>query len=441
MRIKTPLTPSQRSAVQQLRRLRVGALYIEKGAGKIRTVLELIRLRMDTGKVERVIWLCPCSMLKDIRQQIRTETGGEDHFLLLCGIETLSHSLYRMLRLQAIAQSERTMLVADGGEMIRNPQSLRTQRVQYLSQFCPYRLLVSEVPLTRSVEDMYTQWRLLDWRILGYQSFWSFSINHLSPDVPGPGRRVPQNVDYLLRRIRPYTCRLTADDNQLSGKRTEYTWKFRLTEEMMTYYRTMIQHFLQRIHLGGTEVYRMILACQQMASGRCFVSLRPLISRPLYKNPLDNPRIQALLQVLQHFPDQRVLVLCRFSYEVQDVMAALRESLGQDSCKEYTRACSKSVRPPILVMNRLCSSYPPSSCGADIIIHYSHDWDWEKRYQSERHAHEAASQVISLVAVNTIDIRILECLRHKQNLVQLVQNGLNGQLPEEETEYAENLQR
>ena len=443
MRIDEPLLPHQLRAVDQMRRLRVGALYMEKGTGKTRTILELIRLRLDAGKIEKVIWLCPCDRLKSLRQELHALTGGDTDFLLLHGLESLSHSWRLALRLRESAQAHRTMLIVDGGHMIKNPRSIRTLRAMLLAQVCPYRLLVSDVPLTRSIDDMYAQWRLLDWRILGYQSFWSFSINHLDLEEKEPGKRKPRNVDYLLRRIEPYTCQVLQSDCRLPDGQREYVWQFRLPDRVMQYYRSVVERFLQTLSPSRTEVYRMILACQQMVSGRRLTSLRPLRTAPMYADARENPRLQALADVLDIFPDQRVLILCRFTYEVRDVIGLLGARYETRVFREYARSGTNADdEARILVMNRLCADpLPEATHAAEVIIHYSHDWDWGQRRKAELRAQEHTKKIVSLVAVNTIDGKILDSLKYKQSLVEMVQRKLSSLLPDREMDYAEDLHR
>lgn len=431
MTINVPLLPHQQKAVDRLKKLRVGALYMEKGCGKTRVILELICLRVNAGKIERALWLCPCDSLHLLRAKIASMTDLDERFLLY-GIETLSYNLSLTLRLQKMAQRERFMLVLDGGELIKNPFALRTIRATALARLCSYRLLTSETPLTRSIEDMYAPWRLLDWRILGYQSYWSFSLNHLDLKGSRPAMRAPRNVDYLLRRIEPYTFQALRIDCLLPDDASEYVWQFRLSPEIMSYYRAVIQKMLASVHEGGAGIYRLLLACQQMSSGRSVTSMKPLSTVPLYAHPLDNPRIQALLDVLSHFPDQRTLILCRFTYEVEDVLNALTAVYGANCCRAYVRSHRPRDNVQFLVMNRLCSlPWREKECDAPLIIHYSHDWDWRKRRQSERRLPNCSRKIVNLVAVNTIDEKILDCLNHKQHLIQLVRSGLTALLSNE----------
>ena len=50
-----PLHPMQASAVEKLRRLRVGALYAERQEGKMRTVAALIGDRFARGRIDRAL--------------------------------------------------------------------------------------------------------------------------------------------------------------------------------------------------------------------------------------------------------------------------------------------------------------------------------------------------------------------------------------------------
>ena len=93
MKIKTDLFEYQRAAVDKLSRLRVGALYMEMGTGKTRVALELVSRRLDAGKVDMVIWLCPCSVKNSLRDDLDKHAEEWQNQITICGIETLSTSV------------------------------------------------------------------------------------------------------------------------------------------------------------------------------------------------------------------------------------------------------------------------------------------------------------------------------------------------------------
>ena len=90
MKLLTPLLPQQEAAVEKLKGLKVGALFMEMGTGKTRTALELIKQKMERGKFEQVLWLCPCSVKKNLEVDINKHTGEMPDFIK---IETVKKSL------------------------------------------------------------------------------------------------------------------------------------------------------------------------------------------------------------------------------------------------------------------------------------------------------------------------------------------------------------
>ena len=71
MYLKNQLYPYQKQAVEKLKKVKVGALFMEQGTGKTITALELIRLRLERKKVNKVIWLCPCSAKSNTKEDLR----------------------------------------------------------------------------------------------------------------------------------------------------------------------------------------------------------------------------------------------------------------------------------------------------------------------------------------------------------------------------------
>ena len=417
-----PLHPAQFAAIEKLKRLRVGALYMERQEGKLRTVLELVRHRLEKGRIEGVLWLCTRRRLERIEAGVLRHAPELLPQIRLTGIESLSHNLDKFMALMRLTGERRLMLVIDNGLLIKNGRTLRTQRVFALSERCPYRLLISDVPFTRQVSDMFSQWYALDWRILGYRSYWGFSINHLD------GRNA-KNTEYLTRRIQPYCAQILRRDVQPTGGRREYVWQFELPKWVMAEYRSVAERFLWKAMYSTTGVYRMLQACQHTACGRRVVQDYPMCTEPLYERPGDDPRMRALMDVLAYFESCRVLVLCRYRHECEAVYCALCERYGAAQVGSYPEQGGESAGLRFTVMNVYADEREKLRILADVIIYYSSDWDWQKRQEKEQRCQSAlpggALTVVSLAAADTIDRRILECVWNKENLVDRMRRELN----------------
>lgn len=99
------LHPAQIEAVEKLKRLKVGALYIERQEGKLRTVSELIRFRLDTDRIDSVIWLCTRRKQQMIQAGIFRYLPEKQEKIVLVGVENLSHRLPLFLKLMQQAQA------------------------------------------------------------------------------------------------------------------------------------------------------------------------------------------------------------------------------------------------------------------------------------------------------------------------------------------------
>lgn len=400
------LTPYQMRAVDKLRKLRVGAVYSEIPGGNARIALELARLRIASGKVAGAIWLCAYRRRAKVRGELERFAGQWTEAIWVRGIESFSHSALALKELAERAREEPVMLIVDDSTLVKNPSALRTLRTIALSELCPYRLILSEVPFTRDIADLYAQWRVLDWRILGYRTYWSFSANHMDSNRHG------RNVGRLVAAMEPYLFQALLSEMMLDGpNRREYLWRFPLGSAALQCYRQVIERFLLAARYTRSGVYRLLHAAQHVVCGRVVERDFPLQTRPMYETPWRNPRIRALLQVLRHYPRERILILFKYEHERNDILRVLGEA-----CADLGGRRAPAGRR-LLLQNQLSFSKNMHH-GANVLIYYSHHWDWAKRRDKEEAP--SARTVINLVAANTIDEQIVRCIWKKESLVDVL---------------------
>lgn len=419
-----PLHPAQVCAFEKLKRLRVGALYMELQEGMLQTVLELADYRVERGRVDGVLWLCTRRRLERLREGVALHAPELADCIELVGIESLSHNLAQFCRLMERVGQRRTMLVIDNGLLIKNGAALRTQRVLALSARCSYRLLISEVPFTRSVADMFTQWYALDWRILGYQTYWAFCINHM--DCHGRGL----NVDYLVRAIEPYCAQIRRADVQPEASREEYVWQFRLPQEAMEEYRRVFDAFIWNAAYTNCGVYRLLQACQHVACGRRVVREYPLTTEPMYASAQEDPRIRAMMEVLRRLNGRRTMILCRYVHECATVSAELARVYGDGCVSAYPGERAGEAR--FVVMNVFADERAAERLCAEAIVYFSSDWNWRKRQEKEQRCQSALNggklTVVSLAAADTIDTLILSNVWNKDKLIANLRRELDLRL-------------
>ena len=439
MRLKTSLYDHQIQAVKKLLQYKIGALYMEMGTGKTRTALELIQCRLDAGKVDCAIWLYPTT--ENVKMSLITDfnkhADGWEDVITLCGIETLSTSYRENLRLLTLAQKERCFLVVDESLLVKNPYAMRSMHITRLAEFCPYRIILNGTPISRNEADLFAQWYLLDWRILGYKSYWSFAANHLEYDkVYKKKIRRVLNIDYLTDKIAPYTFQITKDQVLKLPEKQYITYYFDMTDEQAKEYYRVKEDFLSLDLLYSeydtTIIYRTFNALQQVSSGRFIASLakEPIRHCPMFDILQDNPRIDMLLYIVDNVvpKKEKAVIWCKFKHEIEDVAAVLQEH-GETTALCYGK-CSKRQRREavqqfqknsrILIANKSCAAFSSNFQFAHYAIFYNNDWDWATRQQAEDRMHRIGQEhtviIIDICARSTIDIRIQNCMFRKENM-------------------------
>lgn len=428
----TRLLPHQEEAFSKLVHLKIGALYMEMGTGKTRTAIELIKSRADRGKISGVIWLCPCSVKRNLELDIRKHSNLLDiGFVEICGIETLSSSVAENSRLMAYVRDRKVMLIVDESSLVKNHAALRTIHITQLAQKCPYRLILNGTPVSKNEADLYSQWYLLDPRILGYRSFWSFAANHLEYDNTGRVRRV-LNIDYLAEKIAPYTYQcLQKDCITLPPKKHSYLpiW---LTVEQDAEYENAVSILLDQVdEMRPETIYRLFGALEAVICGyRLDISKQTYhVSRHRMYSWNDHPRINAMMRELPQ--DEKCLIFATYTDDITDICRRINSDRGEGMAVPFYGEIPQARRQQnlerfrgpaqFLVANKMCGAYGLNLQFCHNIIYYSNDWDYGTRIQSEDRVHRLGQteevSITDVYARGTIDEQIIRCLDRKERIV------------------------
>ncbi len=433
MKLKNDLLPHQEEAVEKLIKLKVGALFMEQGTGKTITTIEIARRRYEAGKIEKSIWLCPCSAKENIKKEILKQCPEELlKIFVICGIETLSSSIRANEYLRMLAAGKKCFLIVDESLLVKNPRAYRTENIVWLSRACPYKIILNGTPVSRNEADLYAQFYILDWRILGYQSYWSFAANHLEYDDYGRLRRV-LNTDYLAQKIAPYTYQvLKRDCLNLPAKKYK-TSGFLLTEEQEEEYEWAANYLMQGIDEREPQtIYRLFSGLQAVISGKrlIFEGRQHFRAVEMFENPTDNPRISHLLQIL---PDEKTIIFCRYESEISQLCSMLPDAVRFDGTvpiKKRNEALKQfRGEKKYLIANKNCAGFSLNLQFCHNIIYFSNDWELGKRLQSEDRVHRLGQEedilITDIYAIGTLDERILQCLNKKESILDSVKHEIS----------------
>lgn len=445
MKLKNELFPHQKQIIEKLKKVKVGAIFAEQGTGKTITAMELCRIRMEAGKVDEIIWLCPCSAKQNIKEEIiKQAPAGMLGHVTICGIETLSSSIRVNSYLMGLVENRRCYLIVDESLLVKNPRAYRTKNIDRLSEKCQYKLILNGTPISRNEADMYAQFHILDWRILGYKSYWSFAANHIEydPNVPNKIRRC-LNTDVLAEKVAPFTVEIKKKDC-ISLPEKKYTSRaFRLTAEQDEHYDYISQVLLEDVdEMKPETIYRLFSGLQAVISG-FRVSFRRgedgyehIVTNPFFEKPENNPRMKVLMDDIND--TEQNIIFCNYRREIDDLCTVLEEKYGMDEVTRFDGTMNMKKRDAglqkfkggakFLVANRGCAGYSLNLQFCRNITYFSNGWDLATRLQSEDRVHRIGQGkevwITDIYAADTLDERILRCLYRKESLLDSIREEI-----------------
>ena len=449
----TKLYQHQQKAVEKLMHLKVGALYMEQGTGKTRTTLELIERRLKSGKIDCALWLCPCSTKKSLREDIEYHTGKGSTMsrnIVIRGIESLSSSDRLYMQLRELVNTHHVYLVVDESTLVKNKRAIRTERIIELSRCCTYKLILNGTPVSRNEADLFSQWYILDWRILGYRSYYSFAANHIEYyEIRLPnGTKVTDyhriknvlNVDYLTEKIAPYTYQVKKSECLNLPEKQHLRERFEMTAEQKKEYARVKEIYLLNIdEFRSDTIYKYFTALQHVTSGRRVLTGPEMrMKTQTAFAPEDNPRLIALEKIVkQDIGDEKCIIFAKYQAEANEIIAMLERAgktstiftgiVPQKKRQENRREFRDHAQ--FLVANKTCGAFGLNLQFCHNVIFYDNDFDLATRMQAEDRVHRIGQtqevRIYDIYAEDSIDEFILDCLDRKEGMVDAFKRWIN----------------
>lgn len=434
MYTKTALMPHQKDAVNKLSKIKVGGLFMDMGTGKTRAAIELIVNR--EYKISKVVYFCPVALKETVYQEFLKHTNLTQRnicvfddktsikdipsvFVYIVGIESMSSSKRVVLTVNRLIDKN-TFIIVDESSYIKTHCAWRTERIMYVSQSCKYRLLLTGTPIINNVQDLYSQMRFLSPKILGYNSFYSFSANHLEYSDKYPGMVVrAHRTDWLSKKIAPYIYQVKKEECLSLPDKIYKRLYFRMTEEQNLWYNQAKTDILDSVQeLDSYTIFQLFSALQQIISG--------------FSNKYDcsfenNPRIELLLDYIKNVSGNTV-IWCKYRYSLDEICIALSGKCaiihgGQTEKERQRQLASFGTDKQFLVSMLGVGSHGLNLTQANTVIFYENSFNYAQRLQAEDRCHRIGQEkdvlYVDLICSNSIDALINECIDKKENLIQL----------------------
>lgn len=444
---------------------KVFALLMDMGTGKSRVIVETACHLYQKGEIDTVIIFSPKGVhynwMKEIemwmwkgiaywpylwsstlkpREKYRVLALTNLHQKKLrfysFNVDAVSIKAVKMF-LSLLVRRKKTMLVVDESTKIKNPSTARTKNLWLLSEQSMYKRILTGTVIANNPLDLFAQFKFLTPMILRQRNFYFFKKEYAITKkmfVAG-GRTIDvivgyRNVHKLEAMVSPHSFKITKEQCLDLPEKIYQIIAVDMTEQQKELYLSLrervLYHMISNVSylIDMRNVLTMLLRLQQLTGGFLhpdeadFVEIKP------------NPKLDALLDVVEEIGDSKMIVWSRFVPEIKMLYRELSQNYScvtyygdtSDTDREKAIESFQNGKTQILIGNQAVGGMGINLTAASYVIYYSNSYSSTDRLQSEDRAHRAGQEkhvtYIDLIVNDSVDTKVLEALRAKKNFLE-----------------------
>ena len=469
-KFKMPPRPYQMDAMNKAWPYEDFALFMQMRTGKTFVTINLTAAKAMDGQINALLVICPTSAkpVWDMEMEKHCPIDHDVHLVqsggkkktqafidkefnglktLVVGVEALSQGGAYDLCLAFVAKYK-TMVVCDESTTIKTPGKTRTDNSYDLADLGHARLILNGTPVTQGVQDLWSQYRFLDWLIIKQKSYRNYMHRYC---VMGgfEGRAVIgyTNLKELLDRIGPQTYQISTKEAIGLPDRVNETLIVEPSPAQKKALVDLGDPLMTTVHEGDlldveTVLERMI-RYQQIVGGHF----------PFDKDDGDhgikaftgkNPKMDEMMALIENLPeDEKVIIWARFKPEIDLIAQLLTKAYGLDSNVWYRGGMSDDERKHALlefehnskcrffVANQMTGGRAIDLASASVHIYYSNTFSLDDRLQSEMRTNSSKQEAksilyIDIVMNHDIDKGIAGALANKKEVADFVEDELKA---------------
>ena len=450
------------------------ALFMEMGTGKTFTAINWSCALIMDAQAQGLLVICPTSIKAVWKNEIQLhspidldvfilEAGGQREFdrwmktetsksrVLVVGVESLSQGSAHSIATEFAATVHPAMVV-DESSRIKTPNATRTTRCWDIGVLCPNRMILTGTPITQGMQDLFAQYRFLDWTIINQKSFFAFRNRYClmggfeSRQIVGY-----VNVDELMEYVAPYTYIVKKEDVLDLPPKVYETIQVEPNPEQARVFQSLNNKYDMRADLGDKElevetILERMTRYQQVAGG-LFPFKEDEESPNKYgteRFPGKNPKMEAMMEMIDDLDHSaKVIIWARFIPEQVWIVEELEKRYGKQSTVYFAGGMNTDERLDAIDMfqnsdtHRFFVSSPTlggiglTLTAASYVVYYSNSFSLEDRLQSEDRAHRKGQTksvtYIDIQMNHKIDKDIELALKSKKSVAQYVEDQIRSQ--------------
>lgn len=308
-------------------------------------------------------------------------------------------------------------IIIDESAKIKEPKAQITKFLLKSFPMVERKIILSGNPAPNTPLEYFSQMQFLHGVWMGCKNFWQFRQRYFVPDYQGWAWFPRASSRILIKKTLDKTCYfLSRKDVGVENKKVYQKRYVELPPKVMKQYKRMEKEFVATLPDGKELEVKHVLSqltyLQEMAGGF------------LKDQEMSQHKIKELVNLLEgELKDEQVLVWCRFRWEIDAIMKAVKnvDCIHGDvslTNRKLRQDAFNKKEIQVLVLQTSSAKYGLNLSVSDTNIYYSNTFVADDRSQSEMRAEHNTKTTtilcIDLITRDTVDEQILKALQKKK---------------------------
>lgn len=441
---------------------------MEMGTGKTIPAVGVSGQRYLNGQVKKLLIICPKSVIPVWPKEYdrfagfdysitmlrrRSKFKGMPEYVEGTGLQILVMTYNstwetddggRVIPYQMLVDWDPDMIILDESHNIKNGRSNQAKAIHRLGDRARYKQILTGTPVSESPMDIWSQGRFLYPQIFGYK-FSQFRDQHaVMGDYSQVKRLKKGSPEIIANMIHSISYRVTKKDSGLNLPKTTDEYRYcELSPATRKIYDAMEEEFIVEWEEGAEFVSAPIvitqmLRLQQIAGGFVPTVIMDEHTDNLIKSvrQVGTDKLEVMREIFEELPKGKKLVIfCRFLPEI-DAIVAMSEKMGfvTDSIRGKKKNRGEAVEKfqtgdtQIMVIQIRTGGVGITLTAANTAVIYStshSSLDYEQaKARLDRIGQTDPVTFIHVIAEGTIDELIIESLKEKKSMAELVMDAV-----------------
>ena len=427
---------------------RGACLLMEMGTGKSLTAITIAGFLYQIKGIRRILIVAPLSILGVWESEFKTYADFPYYLEILKGsCEKKRRQLQQVpdekltvivvnyesaWRLQKeLLSYNADLIIADEGHKLKEGRTAQSKCMHLLGDKARYKLLLTGTPVTGKELDVFSEYRFANSEIFG-TSFYAFRNRYFY--MGGYGGYVPIFKTYLrdefLRKMHSIAFRTTKAECLDLPEITEEVRSIELEPKAWKLYQQIEKESYAQLaesEVSTVNVLTKILRLSQLTGGH-------LTDDDGDTNMVSKAKLSALSDIIDSAleEDQKLVIMARFVPELNDIQGLLEKkkieyAVIRGGVKDRADQVKQFQNDPecrIFVGQIAAAGLGLTLTAAHTMVFYSLDYNMSNFDQSKARIHRVGQRnnchYIFLIAMDTVDEKILKSLRGKIDLAKML---------------------